>query len=80
MRHQRKEWVRLSRKRPWQVVMRLRDFLTFLAGLTTWPFGAHAEQSAIPIEGFLSCGRTFWLGPVLPWCSPLGAKTTVRYG
>lgn len=34
--------------------MRRREFLAFLTGLTTWPFGAHAEQSAIPTIGFLS--------------------------
>jgi putative ABC transport system substrate-binding protein len=34
--------------------MRRREFLAFLTGLTTWPFGAHAEQPAIPIVGFLS--------------------------
>ena len=65
MRHQRKEWVRLSWKRPWQVVMRRRDFLTFLAGLTTWPIGAHAEQSAIPTVGFLSSlSAAALIGPV----------------
>jgi putative tryptophan/tyrosine transport system substrate-binding protein len=31
-----------------------REFLTSLAGLTTWPFGVHAEQAAIPSVGFLS--------------------------
>ena len=34
--------------------MRRREFLTSLAGLTTWPFGVHAEQAAIPSVGFLS--------------------------
>ena len=34
--------------------MRRREFLTSLAGLTTWPFGVHAEQAAIPAVGFLS--------------------------
>ena len=34
--------------------MRRREFLAFLTGLTTWPFGAHAEQPAIPTVGFLS--------------------------
>jgi ABC-type uncharacterized transport system substrate-binding protein len=34
--------------------MRRREFLAFLTGLTTRPFGAHAEQSAIPTIGFLS--------------------------
>jgi ABC-type uncharacterized transport system substrate-binding protein len=35
-------------------VVRRREFLTALAGLTTWPFGVHAEQAAIPVVGFLS--------------------------
>jgi putative tryptophan/tyrosine transport system substrate-binding protein len=34
--------------------MRRREFLAFLAGLTTCPFRAHAEQAAIPVVGFLS--------------------------
>jgi putative ABC transport system substrate-binding protein len=34
--------------------VRRREFLTSLAGLTTWPFGVHAEQAAIPAVGFLS--------------------------
>ena len=34
--------------------MRRREFLTSLAGLMTWPFGAHAEQAATPAVGFLS--------------------------
>jgi putative ABC transport system substrate-binding protein len=34
--------------------MRRREFLAFLAGLTTWPFGVHAEQPTIPTVGFLS--------------------------
>jgi putative ABC transport system substrate-binding protein len=34
--------------------MRRREFLTFFAGLTTWPFGVRAEQAAIPAVGFLS--------------------------
>jgi putative ABC transport system substrate-binding protein len=34
--------------------MRRRQFLTFLAGLTTSPFGVRAEQAAIPVVGFLS--------------------------
>ena len=34
--------------------MRRREFLKSLAGLTTWPFGVHAEQAAIPVVGFLS--------------------------
>jgi len=34
--------------------MRRREFLTFFAGLTTWPFGVQAEQAAIPAVGFLS--------------------------
>jgi putative tryptophan/tyrosine transport system substrate-binding protein len=34
--------------------MRRREFLTFLAGLTTWPFGVPAARAATPAVGFLS--------------------------
>jgi ABC-type uncharacterized transport system substrate-binding protein len=34
--------------------VRRREFLAFLTGLTTWPFGADGEQQTIPTVGFLS--------------------------
>jgi putative tryptophan/tyrosine transport system substrate-binding protein len=52
--------------------MRRREFLTFLTGLTTWPFGAHAEQAAIPAVGFLSSLSAAALaGPVAAFRSGL---------
>src|SRR5215471_15005818 len=37
--------------------MRRRDFLMVVGSAATWPLAAHAQQSAIPVVGFLS-GRS----------------------
>lgn len=46
--------------------MRRREFITVLGGATlVWPFGARAQQSSVPVVGYLSSGSPAAFAPMV---------------